>query len=160
MSEKKPNYRQGLNSIQTEMLDELVAHNVGEHMGSLLVKKHSFVDIEEAITKHRAKGMSVVEYLTFKIQLSELTTAERKLYYEIFDKFGTEPGDEHLAMLMVVNYDTKYLQDIAGNYKKGSMTIDVFAVENVYRKCRFKIVTVEADPELAEDPGYTETCPF
>jgi len=149
---------ESLSLFQQETYNTLVEEKVLHEMAFALARRYDLVDVELAISEKHRMRIPIQEYFMFMVQLKELTTTEKKLYYEIIGKFGTEPGDKYLAMQMVRDYDTELLQEIVSKHQKGALTIDVFAMENVHRKCRFKIVTVEPEEEV--DPGYTDTCPF
>lgn len=144
-----------LDKMQQDGYLALRENNTGHEMAMRLARRYKLYDIERILAMAVKMKIPVYRAFTFNVDLENLTTEERKLYFQIVDKFATEPGDEYLAMLMVNDYDMANLQEIVNEHKKGSLTIDVFAEEQVRGRCRFKIVTVDPEPE--EEFVYAET---
>lgn len=160
MNDKKKDPRIGLNPIQIEMFNMLIDEGVSESTCKCLVQKYDYVYLEDAINKHKSKGMAVHEYLMFKVKVQCLTSKEKELFYRMETDFCVDQGDEYLAMLAVETYDTDNLTEIIAGHEKGSIDIVTLAEEHIIRKCKYKVAEVEADPETREALKEIPDCPF
>jgi len=147
-----------LSHIQQETFNAVKEHKICHDLCLQMAKNYFLVDVRKALGRYRKNEMSFSQYMMFQVQLKELRTREREVYHAIMDKFSTNPGDEYLALQMVRNYDVVNLEEIVSQHKKGSQTIDIFAMEQVKGKCRFPIVEVDADGETEKE--YKGAVPF
>jgi len=142
---------ENLNKNQQDSYELLRENGCGHTMAMKLCYRYTFYDIEHTMVTRAKMNIGIDQAFMFEMWVSALTEKQRKLYHQINDKFCVDPGDEYLALQMVKDYDTENLQEIVNEHDKGSLTIDIFAMEQVKGRCRFPIIDVEAE--------LTETVP-
>ena len=149
-----------LDKLKQDGYTMLIDSGASHEFAMQAVRKYKLYDIERIIAMGEKGNLTLTQAFILNLQIQELTTEQRKVYFSIVDKFCTEPGDEYLALLMVKDYCPENLGEIVAQHNSGSMTIDVFAMEQVKGRCRFPIDEVEADPELEEEAELFDKIPF
>lgn len=154
---KRKNPRDGLNQIQLELFEDLVDIKTPEIDARYLIDNFSTIKLRQVMGGAVERKISVVHCLARQFRYDELNDEQKKLLHVLTTNFCYKPGDDEVAALMVEDYDTESVNQIIGQFGRGSINICEIANDHIVGKCMHRIQSVEANGDLKKD---LENVPF